>query len=300
VVVIAAAFAFGERLGFFAVGFTTFLAFLFFEPFGTLAIRHAGDLIKIELYAVLAGISVLTIASIGREVAEYGGAAVDGRGSVFLRELTHRVANNFAVVAALIRTKRSRVADAHARSVLDEAIEQVTTMARLHRHLQVADGAVSVDSQQFIGELCHDLQTFMARDRPISIEHIGMSCLLPVAQAVPIGLIVNELVTNAMKHAFPNDRPGAVRVRLDQPAPNRLLLAVEDDGVGMQDPPPPSGLGRNLIHALTAQLGGRLECRSDKTGTLFSLSIAYTPLRSGLPSEPSSNNGSWTIPTDLR
>src|SRR5262249_32244660 len=91
VVVIAAALAFGERVAFVAVGLPTFLAFLFFEPFGTLAIRHARDLIRIELYAALAGISVLIVASIGRALVD-GGAQMDGKGSVFVRELTHRVA----------------------------------------------------------------------------------------------------------------------------------------------------------------------------------------------------------------
>src|SRR5215475_13168182 len=114
-------------------------------------------------------------------------------------------------------------------------------MARLHCHLQVAGGAVSVDSRHFIGDVCHDLQTSMARDRPISIEHIGMSYVLPVAQAIPLGLIINELVTNALKHAFPNNRRGAVRVCLDQPTADKLLLAVEDDGVGMRDVGSPTG-----------------------------------------------------------
>src|SRR5262245_17147197 len=83
VIVITAALAFGERVAFVAAGLTTFLAFLFFEPFGTLAIRHAKDLIKIELYAALAGIAVLIVASIGRELVD-GGAQMDAGGSVFV------------------------------------------------------------------------------------------------------------------------------------------------------------------------------------------------------------------------
>src|SRR5215813_4834579 len=171
-VVIATAFAFGERVGFVAVGLTSLLAFFFFEPFGTLAIRHAGDLVRIELYAVLAAISALIVGSIGRAFVDAAGAQTDAKGNIFFRELTHRVANNFAVIAALISRKAGSITDAQARSVLDEAIEQV------------------------IGELCQDLQTFMARDRPVTIEHTGISCTLVVAQAVPLGLIINELVTN--------------------------------------------------------------------------------------------------------
>jgi two-component sensor histidine kinase len=280
VVVIATAFAFGEHVGFAAVGFTSLLAFLFFEPFGTLAIRHAGDLVRIELYAVLAAISALIVGSIGRAFVDAAGAQTDARGSIFLRELTHRVANNFAVIAALISRKAGSITDAQARSVLDEAIEQVTVMARLHRHLQVDGDVVSVDSKRFIGELCQDLQTFMARDRPITIEHTGISCVLAVAQAVPLGLIINELVTNALKHAFPGNRRGTVRVRLDQPTPKDLLLVVEDDGVGVRGQSLPTGMGRGVVDALAVQLGGQLECRSHDGRTTFSLSVPFTPVGS--------------------
>ena len=279
-VVMATAFAFGERVGFLAVGLTSLLAFFFFEPFGTLAIRHAGDLVRIELYAVLAAISARIVGAIGRALADAAGGQTDTKGSIFLRELSHRVANNFAVIAALISRKAGSITDAQARSVLDEAIEQVTIMARLHRHLQVDGEAVSVDSKQFIGELCQDLQTFMARDRPITIEHTGISCMLAVAQAVPLGLIINELVTNALKHAFPGNRRGTVHVRLDQPTSKNLLLVVEDDGVGMRGHSLPTGMGRGVVDALAAQLSGKLECRSDDGGTTLSLSVPTAPLRS--------------------
>jgi two-component sensor histidine kinase len=279
-VVIATAFAFGEQVGFAAVGFTSMLAFLFFEPFGTLAIRHAGDLVKIELYAVLAAISALIVGSIGRAFVDAAAAQTDAKSSIFFRELTHRVANNFAVIAALISRKAGSITDAQARSVLDEAIEQVTIMARLHRHLQVDGEVVSVDSKRFIGELCQDLQTFMARDRPITVEYTGICCVLAVAQAVPLGLIVNELVTNALKHAFPGNRHGTVRVRLDQPTPKDLQLVVEDDGVGVRGHSLPTGMGRGVVDALVAQLGGQLECRSHDGGTTFSLSVPSTALRS--------------------
>jgi len=279
-VVIATAFAFGERVGFVAVGLTSLLAFFFFEPFGTLAIRHAGDLVRIELYAVLAAISALIVGSIGRAFVDAAGAQTDAKGSIFLRELTHRVANNFAVIAALISRKAGSINDAQARSVLDEAIEQVTIMARLHRHLQVDGEAVSVESKQFIGELCQDLQTFMARDRPVTIEHTSISCTLAVGQAVPLGLIINELVTNALKHAFPGNRSGTVRVRLQQPTSGNLLLVVEDDGVGMRGHSLPTGMGRGVVDALAAQLGGKLECRSRDGGTTFSLSVPFAPLQS--------------------
>ena len=143
-VVIGSTLMFGERVGFFAVALSTFLSFFFFEPLGTLAITHAADLIKIELYAILASASVLAVAQVGRTLvgaltATQSLEQSDRTRSILLRELAHRVANNFAIVATLIRTKADAVSDPQAKLVLNEACEQVTVMARLHRLLHADD-----------------------------------------------------------------------------------------------------------------------------------------------------------------
>lgn len=286
-VVIGSTLAFGEYVGFFAVALSTFLSFFFFEPLGTLAIKHAADLIKIELYAALASGSVLTVAHLGRALAAAHAATQsleqsDKKSSILLRDLAHRVANNFAVVASLIRMKAGSVSDGEAKSVLNEAVEQVTVMARLHRNLQAAGEGVSLDSERFIFELCEDLKTSMARARPISIESVAVSRQLPVAQALPMGLIVNELITNAIKHAFPAGRSGTVRVSLQDEAQDRLSLTVEDDGVGL-DQAQHNGRGQGLVGALAQQLGGRLECKSTDRGSSYRVAFPFADVRSTVP-----------------
>src|SRR5262249_13017173 len=146
------------------------------------------------------------------------------------RETAHGVANNFATVAALLSMKSISVDDIKAKRSLDEAIEQVKVMARVHRRLRARDQDMSLDSAAYIRELCEDLEG-MVHGRPIVIECEADSRPVGMQQAVLLGLILNELVTNAVKHAFPDGRAGRIRVRLKALDP-QLCLSAEDDGVG--------------------------------------------------------------------
>ena len=279
-VVIGATMAFGKGLGLFAVAFSALLSIFFFEPFGSLAIWHAGDVIKIELYALLAGCCVIGFASLADALiaANEKTQALersDQNKSILLRELAHGVANNFASVAALISIRSAGVSDSNAKSVLDEAIEQVTVMARVHRRLRAAGQGVLLDSKTFIRELCDDLNASAARGRPLAIDCRADSRPLSMDQAVLLGLILNELVTNAIKHAFPGDRVGNIRVAFEAQG-SQLRLIVEDDGIGLTGRmQAANGMGQELVHGLTHQLGGELQVQSSEGGTSFRLQIPY-------------------------
>ena len=167
---------------------------------------------------------------------------------MLLHELAHRVANNFASVASLIRRRANLVDDAEARSVLNEAVEQVMVLARVHSRLRTAGDDVSLDAKSFLEELCDDLKALIARSEPLAIECTAVSRCLSVSQAIPLGLIVNELVTNAVKYAFPDGRPGTIRVSLEEEAGGHLCLGVEDDGVGLRSGRAQgTGLGLDLL-----------------------------------------------------
>src|SRR5262249_40729280 len=161
-VVLACTLAFGQSIGICAVLATSCLSTHFFEPGGTFQIQHAGDLVRVQLYALLASGCVVIAARSGRMfLAAYEAAERASNNSVLLRELSHRVANNFATVASLIRRQAAGVADPFAKSALDDAVGQVTVMARIHRRLLVGNDNTSVESRRFVVELCDDLRAAM-------------------------------------------------------------------------------------------------------------------------------------------
>jgi two-component sensor histidine kinase len=202
---------------------------------------------------------------------------------VLLRELSHRVANNFATVASLMRRQAATVADPDAKSALAQAVNQVTVMARIHRRLHAGGEDVSVDAERFIGELCEDLKDALVSGFPIAICARIVNHPLSLAQAVPLGLIVNELVTNAIKYAFADGRAGTVWVSLERRS-LELVLEVRDDGIGISQSKARSGTGQMLIEALSQQLGGRLAIASSRAGATISLAFhAASPARAQQP-----------------
>ena len=284
-VVIGSTLAFGARVGLLAVGLTTLLSVRFFEPMGAFALRHAPDLIKIEVYAILAGGCVIAFASFaGALIASKDRSdtlqQLHQKKSLLLREMAHGVANNFSAVAALISLRSTSVRDLEVRSILDAAIEQVTVMGRIHRRLRGGGEDGWVDSQTLLQELCEDFRQ-MVCSRALSIECKADSRRLPFDEAVLLGLIVNELVSNAVKHAFPDDRAGRIRIGFEAFS-SHSCLSVEDDGVGFGRGVrhrSEAGQGQDLVKGLSDQLGGDLAIDSGPGGSSFRLSIPYDALR---------------------
>ena len=281
VVVIGTTLAFGPGIGFMSVGLSTLLSVPSFEPLGELTtLTHPADLIKLEIYAILSAGCVVAFANLGDALI----AACDEseafkrlseKKSLLLSELAHGVANNFAAVAAFISLKATSVSDATAQAVLDEAIEQVQVMGRIHRQLRAGDQDASVDSRTLIRGLCTDLQASLARGQSHAIECAADSRPLCMDHAVLLGLIVNELVTNAIKHAFPDGRAGRIRVGFEV-REGQLRISVTDNGIGLHNlGRSDSGMGQDLIRGLSRELGGEPEITSTMSGSSFRLSIPY-------------------------
>jgi two-component sensor histidine kinase len=275
-IVIGATLSFGRNVGFAGVGLSAFFSLYFFEPYNTLAINYAADLIKVQLYAILAGGCVVSVARVGNGLIDAIDEneflrRMDANKSILLRELAHGVANNFATVAALLRLKSAALSDADARSALGEVVEQVVVMGRVHRRLRADDRKASLDSAAFFHDLCDDLKA-MVHGRPLTIECQIDRHQFCMDQAVVLGLIVNELVTNAVKHAFPCGRAGRVRIGFEA-LKDQLRLTVEDDGVGIGPPNATKGQGQDLVRGLLQQVDGKLEVESSSRGSLFRISI---------------------------
>ena len=148
-------------------------------------------------------------------------------------------------------------------------------VARLNNRLNLAGHDSAVDSGIFVPDLCEDLQ---ACARPgVAIECRAESHDVSLTAAVPLGLIINELVTNSLKYAFPGQRPGLVRVLFVREG-DRFRLLVEDNGVGMSGDIKGSGLGLHLLQGFSRALRGNIDIKSTSQGTAATVTFEAPPV----------------------
>jgi two-component sensor histidine kinase len=210
----------------------------------SLAIRKATE--KVHLIRALKGERDL----LARSLAEK---------EVLIQEVHHRVKNNLAVIASLLRLQASRTQNEALAEALRESQHRVESMALIHEQLYGDGNLQEVDLARhaalLAGSLFHSYGVDPARiSWRVAVEPFSLG----VDQAIPVGLILNELISNALKHAFPDGRAGSVLIEGSR-AQGRIHLAVEDDGIGA---PPgievvrPESLGMQIIQILTRQLKG--------------------------------------------
>jgi PAS domain S-box-containing protein len=189
-----------------------------------------------------------------------------------LKEIHHRVKNNLQVTSSLLRLQTEAVTDASARRALGDSQNRIRSMALVHELLYRSKDLSRVDLAEYV----RDVSRQLLRSHEIDPERIRVDLRLdaaPVAAdlAVPCGLILNELLTNALKHAFPEQRRGQIEIEV-RAQPGRLHLIVGDDGVGFRQTGAPTSLGLRLVQALAEQVGGSLKVTSEPgRGTRTSL-----------------------------
>lgn len=213
----------------------------------------------------LAGLAIVGLGELFRRNVR---SAVEDR-EMLIREIDHRVANNFGSILAMLRLQRSRVDDAAVRDALDTASGRVESYARAHQSLY-RDGASDerVDMPSYLGDLCGALESVLSEVSGANIRCWADDIALPRDQAVTLGLIVNEVATNSAKHAFGQSKGGLISVKLDNKN-DQIVLSVSDNGAGMQRSERPGGLGMSLINALAKQAGAEVERESSADGTCF-------------------------------
>ena len=203
---------------------------------------------------------------------EHEHAAAHERIGMLLQELTHRVKNNLQLIASIVRIEARSLKDAEGKEVLERVSRRIISLGHLYAKLSEADTFEAVDAATYLNELCRDLIASVYKDGDafIMLKTDIESELLPTDRAIPIGLIVNELVTNAVKYGFPGDAKGTVMVTLKR-VPGELRLTVADDGQGLDPRRADSGLGGRLVDGFAQQLGGQVERKSDSRGTTVHL-----------------------------
>ncbi len=179
---------------------------------------------------------------------------------LLLKEIHHRVKNNLELVKSLISLQSAQMEDSPTKEAMMASQNRVQSMGIIHQKLYQGENLGSIEMKDYFLNLGEGiLDTFNAEDK-VKIECAMDNLELDVDTAVPIGLIVNELLTNALKYAFPEDKNGTIQISLSQSTPETLTLKVADNGVGKDNglTPKGSGFGSQLIQLLTQQLNGTM------------------------------------------
>ncbi len=181
-----------------------------------------------------------------------------------LKEIHHRVKNNLQIVMSLLNSQAASLADKAALSAIRESQHRVQAMALIHQKLYQSEGLARIPMPDYVKELVSYLRDSYRPAQPVRFHLEVDPVEIDVTQAVPLGLILNEAITNAFKYAFPGGRAGTVSVsllRLPGAGPAAYRLLIRDDGVGLPEgfaPARSRSLGMTLLHGFSRQLGGKL------------------------------------------
>lgn len=213
-----------------------------------------------------------------RERAEREMREARERAELALAEVNHRVANSLALVAALVRLQMSAVSDPAAKDALAETQGRISAIAGIHKRLYTTDDVRFVEIDAYLGNLAQDIQATMSLDGSAAdIKLLAEPLRLPTDKAVSVGVIVNELVTNAAKYAYRDREVGEIRVKASQIEPGKIEIVVEDDGIGWtgEGKIQGTGVGSRVIAATASGLGAKLAYDPVSQGTRARLQIEY-------------------------
>jgi PAS domain S-box-containing protein len=182
---------------------------------------------------------------------------------VLLKEIHHRVKNNLQVISGLLTLQAAQINDERLQRLIKDSQSRIWTMALIHQTLYQSGNLADIDMADYIRSLAGNLLSSQARiAMPPTVSFDLLPVRLVIDKAIPLALIINELLTNAMKHAFPDGRPGEIRISLQEDGHDPAYeLVVADNGAGMPsgfDPGSQKSLGLQLVAMLAKQLNGSL------------------------------------------
>ena len=206
---------------------------------------------------------------------------------MMLKEIHHRVKNNLQIVSSLLNLQASSIRDPVDLALFGESVDRIRSMALIHDRLYKSRDLAGIEFREYIEALVMSL--FHLYGHPnVSFRADVQDVRLSIDTAIPCGLIINELVTNALKHAFPDRRRGTITVSLATHSNGGVELCVADDGIGIPqdfDVRNTASLGLQLVNILAQQLTGTLEIRRGN-GTTFSILVPHLPALGKVPDAP--------------
>ncbi|WP_242009192.1 sensor histidine kinase [Robertkochia solimangrovi] len=199
---------------------------------------------------------------------------------ILLKEIHHRVKNNLQTVSSLLSLQSRSVPNSEMKGVLINSQNRVISMALIHEMLYANDDISKIQYEDYVGQLArHLIQSIKGKQHNIKLEIEIPDIKLGIDTAIPLGLLINEFITNTLKHGIRNDEAGTITIRLNRMKDNSLLLQLGDNGIGFQNNgeiPGNKTLGLRLIHNLVKQLKGTMELDKEKSGVNYNIRFTET------------------------
>jgi len=282
--VVLATFIGGLRAGILCAVLSGLAAWYFFiQPAYSFSVNWAAA-VALAFYAFVVIVDIVLIHAMYRAVARLSEekavtAGLYDQQKVMFQELQHRVANNMQFVASLLnfQTRRIREDPSSALAALDEARLRLETISRIHRRLYNPE-SLDLPIGRFLQELCSDLMSASGTKNIVCLVD-APTVTFNLDRLTILSLLVAEIVTNALKHAFVGRSRGTITLRMESRDVDSYVLTVTDDGNGMPpdfDPQQSKSLGLRIINGLAAQLNGKLTFSQDE-GTVVRLEVTPWP-----------------------
>ncbi len=198
--------------------------------------------------------------------------------TVMLKEIHHRVKNNMQVISSLMSLQLGSSTEPMVQEALTESQTRIRSMALVHETLYQSDNLAAVGFRDYLDRLVRQVH-HANQQSSVTIQVEGTDIPVPLDQAIPAGLLMNELVTNAIKHAFPAAATGSITVFLRQCDGDTMEIGVTDNGKGLPDDfdiEKSTTLGLRLVSTLTGQLGGTLSVKRNDPGTTIIVQFPTT------------------------
>jgi two-component sensor histidine kinase len=227
----------------------------FVAPLGSFWLPWHGYLVMI-LFVITAAIQLYVIRTLNLAVDQLSDER--DRTETLFKELQHRVANNLQFVSSLLQwQRRTAISDpVSSMKALDIAQNRLELMARIHRRLYDPN-AIRMPLGQYFEGLCQEILEATGAKNVVCLVEVP-PVTFDINRLIALSLLLNEAITNSVKHGFDGRERGTVSIRLDLDAANRYALTITDDGIGLVSGTEPKGLGSNIMQGLAAQLGGEI------------------------------------------
>jgi len=208
-----------------------------------------------------------------RQIAEENLKRSLAEKDILLKEVHHRVKNNMQIISSILKMQERQVADPNLKTILEESQNRIHSMALIHENLYRNENLSNIKFSNYVKSLAGNLaRAYSDLQAKITFDYQIEDIFLPLDIGIPCGLIINELLSNSFKHAFPGMEKGIICIKLSSPGENQYILEVCDNGIGLKEPFQPektNSLGMRIVTKLIQQIEGELSYN-------FSSGVKYT------------------------